>query len=70
MLDCGGPDFEDEDEVFDAIGGVLQGVSADFKNEEDIRDICLQMFNTLKLYVLMLTAYFVKSLIIFFTAGV
>ncbi|CAL8348198.1 unnamed protein product [Arctogadus glacialis] len=49
VLDCGGPDFEDDDEVFEAIGGVLQEVSADCKNEEDIRDICLQMFNTLTL---------------------
>ncbi|KAL2096223.1 hypothetical protein ACEWY4_008371 [Coilia grayii] len=49
VLDSGGADFEDGEEVFDAIGGVLQEVSADCKNEDDIRDICLQMFNTLKL---------------------
>uniref|UniRef100_A0A1A8R911 ATP-binding cassette sub-family F member 3 n=1 Tax=Nothobranchius pienaari TaxID=704102 RepID=A0A1A8R911_9TELE len=49
VLDSGGADFEDSEEVFDAIGGVLQDVSADSKNEDDIRDICLQMFNTLKL---------------------
>ncbi|XP_069053409.1 ATP-binding cassette sub-family F member 3 [Lepisosteus oculatus] len=49
VLECGGADFEDGDEVFEAIGGVLQEVSADCKNEEDIREICLQMFNTLKL---------------------
>ncbi|XP_035239946.1 ATP-binding cassette sub-family F member 3 [Anguilla anguilla] len=49
VLDCGGADFEDGDEVFEAVGGVLQEVSADCKNEEEIRDICLQMFNTLKL---------------------
>lgn len=49
VLDGGGPDFEDGEEVFDAIGDVLQDVSADSKNEDDIRDICLQMFNTLKL---------------------
>lgn len=49
VLDCSGADFEDGEEVFEAIGGVLQEVSADCKNEEDIRDICLQMFNTLKL---------------------
>uniref|UniRef100_A0A8C8LNQ8 ATP-binding cassette sub-family F member 3 n=1 Tax=Oncorhynchus tshawytscha TaxID=74940 RepID=A0A8C8LNQ8_ONCTS len=36
--------------VYDAIGGLLQGSSADCKNEDDIRDICQQMFNTLKLY--------------------
>ncbi|XP_047450560.1 ATP-binding cassette sub-family F member 3 [Mugil cephalus] len=49
VLDSGGPDFEDGEEVFDAIGGVLQEVSVDRKNEDDIRDICFQMFNTLKL---------------------
>ncbi|XP_061575934.1 ATP-binding cassette sub-family F member 3 [Cololabis saira] len=49
VLDSGGPDFEDGEEVFDAVGGVLQDVSADTKNEDDVRDICLQMFNTLKL---------------------
>ncbi|CAB1347460.1 unnamed protein product [Coregonus sp. 'balchen'] len=37
------------EEVYDAIGGLLQGSSADCKNEDDIRDICQQMFNTLKL---------------------
>ncbi|AWO99496.1 putative ATP-binding cassette sub-family F member 3 [Scophthalmus maximus] len=49
VLDSGGADFEDGEEVYDAIGGVLQDVSADSKNEDDVRDICLQMFNTLKL---------------------
>lgn len=49
VLDSGGAEFEDDEEVYDAIGGVLQEVSADGKNEEDIRSICLQMFNTLKL---------------------
>uniref|UniRef100_A0AAZ3P7V2 ATP-binding cassette sub-family F member 3 n=1 Tax=Oncorhynchus tshawytscha TaxID=74940 RepID=A0AAZ3P7V2_ONCTS len=49
VLDCGGAEFEDGEEVYDAIGGLLQGSSADCKNEDDIRDICQQMFNTLKL---------------------
>lgn len=49
VLDSGAADFEDGEEVFDAVGGVLQEVSADDKNEEDIRDICGQMFNSLKL---------------------
>ncbi|MGH0134260.1 UNVERIFIED_CONTAM: hypothetical protein FKN15_063191 [Acipenser sinensis] len=49
VLDCGGADFVDGEEVFEAVGGVLQGVSADSKNEDDIRDICQQMFSTLKL---------------------
>ncbi|KAK9520346.1 hypothetical protein VZT92_020239 [Zoarces viviparus] len=48
LSSCGG-DFEDGEEVYEAVGGVLQGVSADSKNEDDVKDICLQMFNTLKL---------------------
>lgn len=48
VLDSGGSDFEDGEEVFDAIGGVLQEVAAE-KNEDDVRDICLQLFNTLKM---------------------
>lgn len=48
VLDSGGAEFEDDEEVYDAIGGVLQEVS-EGKNEEDIRNICLQMFNILKL---------------------
>uniref|UniRef100_A0A3Q3W7B7 ATP-binding cassette sub-family F member 3 n=1 Tax=Mola mola TaxID=94237 RepID=A0A3Q3W7B7_MOLML len=49
VLDSGGADFEDGEEVYDAIGGVLQEVSADRKNEDHVREICFQMFNTLKL---------------------
>lgn len=47
VLDSGGSDFEDGEEVFDAVGDVLQEV--DDKNEDDIREICFQMFNTLQL---------------------
>ncbi|XP_073704835.1 ATP-binding cassette sub-family F member 3 [Garra rufa] len=47
VLDSGGSDFEDGEEVFEAIGGVLQEVGD--KNEDDIRKICFQMFNTLQL---------------------
>ncbi|XP_072318107.1 ATP-binding cassette sub-family F member 3 [Eucyclogobius newberryi] len=49
VLDSGGADFEDAEEVFEAVGGFLQEVSADVKNEDEIRDLCLQMFNCLKL---------------------
>lgn len=49
VLDSCGGDFEDGDEVYEAVGGVLQEVSADSKNEDDVREICFQMFNTLKL---------------------
>lgn len=49
VLDGCGADFEDGEEVFEAVGGVLQEVSADTKNEDDVRGICLRMFNTLRL---------------------
>lgn len=47
VLDSGGSEFEDAEEVFEAIGGFLQDVGD--KNEDDIREICFQMFNTLHL---------------------
>uniref|UniRef100_A0A8C7K3Z5 ATP-binding cassette sub-family F member 3 n=1 Tax=Oncorhynchus kisutch TaxID=8019 RepID=A0A8C7K3Z5_ONCKI len=47
VLDCGGAEFEDGEEVYDAIGGLLQGSSADCKNEDDIRDILQQTHKTL-----------------------
>ncbi|XP_051553495.1 ATP-binding cassette sub-family F member 3 [Myxocyprinus asiaticus] len=47
VLGSGGSDFEDAEEVFDAIGGFLQEVGD--KNEDDIREICFQMFNSLQL---------------------
>ncbi|XP_051557107.1 ATP-binding cassette sub-family F member 3-like isoform X1 [Myxocyprinus asiaticus] len=47
VLGSGSSDFEDAEEVFDAIGGVLQEVGD--KNEDDIREICFQMFNSLQL---------------------
>ncbi|KAK5904127.1 ATP-binding cassette sub-family F member 3 [Pseudochaenichthys georgianus] len=49
VLESCGPDFEDGEEVFDAVGGVLQEVCTDNKNEDDVKEICYQMFNTLKL---------------------
>ncbi|XP_077579099.1 ATP-binding cassette sub-family F member 3 isoform X1 [Stigmatopora nigra] len=49
VLDGCGAEFEDGEEVFEAVGGVLQEVSADSKNEDDVRHICLRMFNTLRL---------------------
>ncbi|XP_059847459.1 ATP-binding cassette sub-family F member 3 isoform X1 [Hypanus sabinus] len=48
VLDSSAADFESVDEIFEAIGDVLQEVSAS-KNEDDVREICQKMFNTLKL---------------------
>ncbi|XP_069753732.1 ATP-binding cassette sub-family F member 3 [Narcine bancroftii] len=48
VLDTAATDLESVDEIFEAIGDVLQEVSAS-KNEDDIREICQKMFNTLKL---------------------
>ncbi|XP_051983852.1 ATP-binding cassette sub-family F member 3 [Xyrauchen texanus] len=47
VLGSGGSDFEDAEDVFDAIGGFLQDVGD--KNEDDIREICFQMFSSLQL---------------------
>jgi len=40
-------DFETEEDVYEAIGEVLQEVEAD-KTEDDVRDICVQVLNLLK----------------------
>ncbi|XP_055501839.1 ATP-binding cassette sub-family F member 3 [Leucoraja erinacea] len=48
VLDSSAADFESVDEIFEAIGDVLQEVSVS-KNEDDVREICEKMFNTLKL---------------------
>ncbi|XP_078060362.1 ATP-binding cassette sub-family F member 3 isoform X2 [Mustelus asterias] len=48
VLDSSAADFESVDEIFEAIGDVLQEVSVS-KNEDDVREICQKMFNTLKL---------------------
>eukprot|EP00062_Callorhinchus_milii_P026166 gi/632987964/ref/XP_007882848.1/ PREDICTED: ATP-binding cassette sub-family F member 3-like [Callorhinchus milii] len=48
VLDSSASDFESVDEIFEAIGDVLQEIS-DSKNEDNVREICQRMFNTLKL---------------------
>ncbi|XP_048460215.1 ATP-binding cassette sub-family F member 3 isoform X2 [Rhincodon typus] len=48
VLDSSAADFESVDEIFEAIGDVLQEVSVS-KNKDDVREICQKMFNTLKL---------------------
>lgn len=47
VLENGVDDFESSDEVFEAVGEVLQEVSKD-KTESDIRDICENLLNMLK----------------------
>ena len=47
VLETSGDDFESSDDLFEAIGEVLQEVDED-KNEEDIKDICDTMFNLVK----------------------
>uniref|UniRef100_A0A8C8RJK3 ATP-binding cassette sub-family F member 3 n=1 Tax=Pelusios castaneus TaxID=367368 RepID=A0A8C8RJK3_9SAUR len=49
ILHDGGTDFESVDELFEAVGDLLQEVSKDSKDYEDIRDICQRMYNTLHL---------------------
>ncbi|XP_005996813.3 ATP-binding cassette sub-family F member 3 [Latimeria chalumnae] len=49
VLDSGSGDFESVDDLFDAVGEVLCEMSGDSKNEDDIREICQKMFNTLQI---------------------
>ncbi|XP_018564615.1 ATP-binding cassette sub-family F member 3 [Anoplophora glabripennis] len=47
VLENGAEDFEDSEEVYEAVGEVLQEISSD-KTEEDIRNICNELLNMLK----------------------
>lgn len=49
VLHSGGSDFESVDDLFEAVGELLQDVSRDSKDDEDIRAICQRMYNTLHL---------------------
>ena len=47
MLETSGEDFESSDDIFEAIGGVLQEV-ANEKTEDDIKELCDLLLHTLK----------------------
>ncbi|CAG9760561.1 unnamed protein product [Ceutorhynchus assimilis] len=47
VLETSADEFEDGEEVYDAIGAVLHEVSAD-KTEEDIKNICEELLNLLR----------------------
>jgi len=47
VLETSAEDFETTDDLYEAIGEVLQEMDED-KTEDDIRDICSQVFNILK----------------------
>uniref|UniRef100_A0ACB8FB56 Uncharacterized protein n=1 Tax=Sphaerodactylus townsendi TaxID=933632 RepID=A0ACB8FB56_9SAUR len=49
ILHSGSSDFESVDDLFEAVGELLQDVSRDSKDDEEIRAICQQMYNTLHL---------------------
>ncbi|XP_053566308.1 ATP-binding cassette sub-family F member 3 [Bombina bombina] len=49
VLDSGRSDFESEDDLFEAVGELLQDVSGDTKDDEDIRDICNRMYSTMRM---------------------
>lgn len=40
-------DFDTSDDVFEAIGDILQSIALD-KSEDDIRDLCSQLINLMK----------------------
>ena len=47
VLETSGEDFESGDDIFEAIGGVLQEV-ANEKTEDDIKELCDLLLHTLK----------------------
>ncbi|XP_018432049.1 PREDICTED: ATP-binding cassette sub-family F member 3 [Nanorana parkeri] len=49
VLDSGRSDFESENDLFEAVGELLQDVSSETKDDEDIKDICLRMYRTMQL---------------------
>ncbi|KAM5164394.1 ATP-binding cassette sub-family F member 3 [Mantella aurantiaca] len=49
VLDSGRSDFESENDLFEAVGELLQDVSGDTKDDDDIKDICQRMYRTMKL---------------------
>ncbi|XP_069830658.1 ATP-binding cassette sub-family F member 3 [Dendropsophus ebraccatus] len=49
VLDSGQSDFESENDLFEAVGELLQDVSGDTKDDDDIRDICQRMYRTMRM---------------------
>ncbi|XP_063298950.1 ATP-binding cassette sub-family F member 3 [Pelobates fuscus] len=49
VLDSGQADFESAHDLFEAVGALLQDVSGDTKDDEDIRNICQRMYRTMRL---------------------
>ncbi|NP_001082556.1 uncharacterized protein LOC398565 [Xenopus laevis] len=49
ILDSGHADFESETDLFEAVGELLQDVSRDTKDDDDIRDICQRIYRTMHL---------------------
>ncbi|XP_078523216.1 ATP-binding cassette sub-family F member 3 [Lissotriton helveticus] len=49
ILSSSSSDFESEDDLFEAVGDLLQDVSRDVKDDVDIRDVCQRMYNILRL---------------------
>ncbi|XP_053314984.1 ATP-binding cassette sub-family F member 3 [Spea bombifrons] len=47
VLEGGHSDFESENDVFEAVGEILQDVSGDTKDDDDIRDVCLRLYRTM-----------------------
>ncbi|XP_030072314.1 ATP-binding cassette sub-family F member 3 [Microcaecilia unicolor] len=49
IVDSNSSDLESVDDLFEAVGELLQEVSGDSKDDEDIRDICQRMYSSLRL---------------------
>lgn len=49
ILSSSSSDFESEEDLFEAVGDLLQDVSRDVKDDVDIRDVCQRMYNILRM---------------------
>ncbi|KAM4041797.1 ATP-binding cassette sub-family F member 3 [Anomaloglossus baeobatrachus] len=49
VLDSGQSDFESENDLFEAVGELLQDVSGEAKGDDDIRAICQRMYRSMRM---------------------
>ena len=48
ILEDGKDDFEDKEQIFESLGEVFLNITEGGKKEEEIKDICQQLFHSLK----------------------
>lgn len=62
ILDENKDDLESEEQVFEAIGDMLQEVAGNSKSEIEIKDICFQLLKALKMLVIIRFQIFKKTI--------